>query len=91
MQGEGCKNYLLHKSSHVIPAKFGESFFKQFDVVMQMKKEELKKQDMINTEVSEITEDDMISAFEVTKDNLLKTAETLGKEENTKNLGESSA
>ena len=75
-----AKITLLQESSHFIPAKFGESFFRQFDVAMQLKKEELKNQGKIDTEVSEITEDDMISTFGVTKDHMLKTAEILGKE-----------
>ena len=81
----------LEELSHFIPAKFGESFFRQFNVAMQLKKEELKKQGKIDTEVSKITEDNMISTFGVTKDHMLKAAEILGKEENTKNLGKSSA
>ena len=82
-----AKITLLQESSHFIPANFDESFFRQFDVAMQLKKKELKKQGMVNTELSEITEDDMISAFGVTKDHMLKAAEILGKEENTKIQG----
>ena len=57
---------------------------------MRFKKDELNKQGKTNTEMSEITEYDMISAFGVTKDYMLKAAEILGKEENKK-LGKSSA
>ena len=35
---------LLHESSHFIPATFSESFFKQFDLAMKFREEELKKQ-----------------------------------------------
>ena len=62
-------------------------FSGNLNVAMQLKKEELKKKGKVKTEVSEITEDDMISAFGVTKDHMLKAAEILGKEENTENLG----
>ena len=86
-----AKITLLLKSSHFIPAKFGESFFRQFDVAMQLKKEELKKEGKVETEVSEITEDDMISIFGVTTDHMLKADEILGKQENTENLRKSSA
>ena len=86
-----AKITLLQESSHFIPAKFGESFFRQFDMAMKLKKEELMKQGKINTEVSEITEDDMINTFGVTKGHMLKVAKILGKEEKTKNLGKSSA
>ena len=34
---------LLHESFNFFPAKFGESFFKQLDLAMQLRKEELKK------------------------------------------------
>ena len=43
---------------------------------MKLKKDELKRQGKINTEVGEITEDDMISAFGVTKDHMLKASES---------------
>ena len=48
-------------------AKFGESFFKQFDLAMQLRKEELKKQGKVEAEVSEVTKESVISAFGVTK------------------------
>ena len=69
----------------------GESFFRQFDIAMKLKKDELKNQGKITTEVSGIMENDMINAFGVTKDNIMKVAEILGKEEKTKILRNSSA
>ena len=81
---------LLHKSSHFIPARFGKSFFKQFDIAMHLQKEDLKKQGKMDAEVSKVTEEDCIGAFWVTKDHMPKAAEILGKEENTENLGNSS-
>ena len=60
-------------------------------MAMKLKKEELRKQGKINTEVSEITKDDMINAFGVTKDHMLKAAKILGKEEKTEILGKSSS
>ena len=60
-------------------------------MAMKLKKKELRKQGKINTEVSQIMEDDMINAFRVTKDHMLKAAEILGKEEKTKIFGETSA
>ena len=47
-----------------IPAKFGESFFRQFDLAMQLQKEELKKQGKVEAEVTEVMEEDIINAFE---------------------------
>ena len=47
--------------------KFGESFFKQFNLAMKLRKEELKKQGKVEAEDSEVTEDDVAKAFGVTK------------------------
>ena len=46
---------------------------------MKIKREELKKQGKSSTQVNEITEGDMIQAFGVTKDQMQKAAEILGK------------
>ena len=56
------KIILLHKSSNFVLAKFSDSFFKQFDLAMKLRKEELRKEDKVNTEVSEITEGDVVEA-----------------------------
>ena len=65
------KIILQHKSSHFIPMKFSELFFRPFDLAMRLQKEELKKQGKVDAEVSEITEEDLIGAFGVTKDHML--------------------
>ena len=82
---------LMHKSSHFIPAQFSDSFFRQFDLAMKLKKDELKKQGKVNAEVSEVTEENLIEAFGVTKDHMSKAAKILGKGENTENSGSSLA
>ena len=82
---------LLYESSHFIPAKFHEFFFKWFNLAMKLRKEELKKQGKVEAEVSEVTEEDVAQAFGVTKDHMLEAAKILQAEENTKNLGGSSA
>ena len=41
---EDLKIPLLQGSSHFIPVKFSDSFFRQFDLAMKLKKNELKKQ-----------------------------------------------
>ena len=46
---------LLTESSHFIPAKFSETFLKQFDLAMKLREEELKKQGKVEAEVSEVT------------------------------------
>ena len=79
-------------SLHIsLPAQFSDSFFRQFDLAMKLKKDELKKQGKVNAEVSDVTEENLIEAFGVTKDHMSKAAKILGKGENTKNLGGSSA
>ena len=76
---------------HISSLQFGESFFKQFDLAMKLRKEELKKQGKVEAEVSEVTEEDVAKAFGVTKDHMLEAAKILQAEENTKNSGDSSA
>ena len=46
---------LTQESSHFVPSKFSDSFFKQFDLVMKLRREELKKQGIAQTEVSKIS------------------------------------
>ena len=58
---------------------------------MKIKREELKKQGKSSAQVKEISERDMIQAFGVTKDQMEKAAEILGKDEKTKKSGNSSS
>ena len=73
-----------------MPAKFSDSFFKQFDLVMKLRREELKKQGVAQTEVSEISEGGLVEVFGVTKNQMTRAAEILTKDENTEKLGDSS-
>ena len=82
---------LTQESSHFIPSRFSNSFFKQFNLAMKLKKEELKKHGKANAKVGEITEENIIEAFGVTKEHMVKAAEILGKGENTENSAGSSA
>ena len=63
---------LLCESSHFILAKFSDSFFTQFDLAMKLRREELKKQGKVDTEVSGITKEDLVEAFGITKDQMTK-------------------
>ena len=81
---------LTQESSHFMPTKFSDSFFKQFDLVMKLRREELKKQGIAQTEVSEISEGDLVEAFGITKNQMVRAAEILAKDENTEKLGDSS-
>ena len=78
---------LTKESSHFLPSKFSNSFFKQFDLAMKMKKEELKKYSQVQTEVSEINEGDLVEAFGVTKDQMARAAEIHTKNEYIEKLG----
>lgn len=60
----------MHKSSHFVPSQFSESFFRQFDIAMKLKKDKLKKQGKVNAEVSKVTKENLIEAFGVTKDHV---------------------
>ena len=60
-----------------MPAKFSDSFFKQFDLAMKLRREELKKQGIAQTEVSEISEGDLVEAFGITKNQMVRAAEIL--------------
>ena len=67
----------MQESSHFIPAKFSDSFFRQFDLAMKLRREELKKQGKVNTEVSKITKGDLVEAFGITKDQMMKAGKIL--------------
>ena len=89
-KGKDSKMTLTQESAHFIPTEFSNSFFKQFDLAMKIKREELKKLRKSSTQVNEITEGDMIQAFRVTKDQMQKAAEILGKGEKTEKSENSS-
>ena len=81
----------MQESDHYVPTEFSGNFFKQFDLAMKLKKEELKKQGKTSDQVNEITESNLIQAFGVTEDQMDKAASMLSRNENTKKLGNSSA
>ena len=58
---------------------------------MRLKKDELKNKGKVETEVSEITKGELVEAFGVTKDQMVRAAEILIKDKNTEILGNSSA
>ena len=71
--------------------KFSDSFFRQFDLMMKLRREELKKHGKVDTEVSKITEGDLVETFGITKDQMIKAGKILGRNESTEKLGNSSA
>ena len=54
-------------------------------------RKELKNQGKVDAEVSEVTKEDIIGTFGVTKDHMLKAAEILGNEVSTEHVRNSSA
>ena len=74
-----------------MPFEFSSSFFKQFNLAMKLKQEELRKQERNSTQVNEITEGDLIQAFGVTEDQMEKAATMLGRSKKTEKLGNSLA
>ena len=74
-----------------VPTEFSSSFFKQFDLAMKLKWEELRKQERKSTQVNEITESDLIQAFSVMEDQMEKAATMLGRSEKSEKSGISSA
>ena len=82
---------LSQESAHYVPTEFSSNFFKQFNLAMKMKREELRKQEGNRSQVNEITEDDLIQVFGITKDQMDKTVTILSRNENTKKSGNLSA
>ena len=73
-----------------MPTKFSGSFFKQFDLAMKLRREELKKQGKSQMEVSGIREEDLVEAFGISKDQMVRAAEILAKDKMTEKSGDSS-
>ena len=82
---------LTQESSHFIPAKFSDLFFIQFNLAMMLKRDELKNKGKVETMVSEITKEELVEAFGIMKDPMVRPAEILTKDENTKKLRNLSA
>ena len=62
-KSKDSKITLTQESAHYVPTEFSSSFFRQFNLAMKLKQEELKKQERNSSQVNEITEDDLIQAF----------------------------
>ena len=82
---------LTQESDHYVPTEFSGNFFKQFDLAMKLKREELKKQGKSSNQVNEITESNLMQAFGITEDQMEKAASMLNGSEITEKLGNSSA
>ena len=80
---------MTQESDHYVPTEFSGNFFKQFDLAMKLKREELKKQGRGSNQVNEITENNFIQAFSVTEDQMEKAASMLNRSKNTEKSGNS--
>ena len=78
---------LTQESAHYVPTELSSSFFRQFDLAMKLKREELRKQERSSNQVNEITEGDLIQAFSVTKDQMEKAATILKQEQKDQKIG----
>ena len=82
---------LTQESYHYVPTEFSGNFFKQFDLAMKLKREELKKQGKSSNQVNEITEGNLIQACRVTEDQMEKAASMLNGSKITEKSGNSLA
>ena len=82
---------LTQESDHYVPTEFSGNFFRQFDLAMKLKCDELKKQGGGSKQVNEFTENNFIQAFGVTENQMEKAASMLSRNENTEKSGNSSA
>ena len=55
-KGKDSKITLTQESAHLVPTEFSNNFFKQIDLAMKIKWEELKKQGISSTQFNKITE-----------------------------------
>ena len=81
---------LTQESDHYVPTELS-NFFRQIDLAMKLKWEELKKQGRSSNQVNEITEGNLIQAFGVTEDQKEKAAAMLSRKKGTKKWGISMA
>ena len=82
---------MTQESDNYVPTELSSNFFRQFDLAMKLKQEELKKQGRISNQVNKLTEGNLIQAFGVTEDQMEKAATILSRNEGTEKLGNSSA
>ena len=67
-KGKDSKITLTQESAHFVPSDFSNDFFKQINLAMKLKWEELKKKGVSSNQINEITEGEMTQDFGVTKE-----------------------
>ena len=78
---------MTQESDHYIPTELSSNFFRQFNLAMKLKHEELKKQGRSSNQVNELTGGTLIQAFSVTEGQMEKAATILSRNEGTEKLG----
>ena len=73
------------------PPQFSSEFFRKFDLAMKLKWDELKEQKPKSRQVNEITEENFMQAFGISKDQINKATSILERSEPTENSGNSPA
>ena len=86
-QPKDSKITLTQESDHYVPTEFSGNFFKQFDLAMKLKCEELKRQGRSSNHVNELTENNLIQTFSVNEDQMDRAALMLNRSENTEKSG----
>ena len=90
-KSKDSKITLTQESAHHVLTRFSSNFFRQFNLVMKLELEELKKQEKNSRQVNEITKANLIQAFGITEDQMEKVATILSRNENSKDSGNLSA
>ena len=78
---------MTQESDHYVPTEFSGNFFKQFDLAMKLKCDELKKQGRSSNQVNELTENNLIQAFSVTEDQMEKSCIDAKQEREYRKIG----
>ena len=76
---------LTQESDHYVATQFSGDFFREFDLAMKLKWDELKEQRGSSRQVNEITENNFIQAFSMTEDQMDKAAAMLSGTKTPKN------
>ena len=69
-KGKDSKITSTQESAHFVPSDFSNDFFKQINLAMKLKWEELKKKGVSRNQINEITEGEMTQAFGITKEQM---------------------
>ena len=69
-KGKDSKITLTQGSAHFVSSDCSNDFFRQIDIAMKLKWDELKKKGVSSNQINEITKGEMTQAFGVTKEQM---------------------